>query len=392
MKWTRAAAAILAVLWLQSAAVHGAETEEALVKQLRAVAQQYDAIADRTLSQAANLPQVRDQYLNILRQAAASGSKDQTMREMAEVFVLSGGEPTVLAHWKEGLDLNSPEGKILDGVLSYGQGKTVEAEAKLLILDATGLDRWRGGHLALAQALLTVRTDPKRAFGFLKIAALLLPGTLVEEAALRQSVILAAKTGDAAEFSFAATSYFRRFPRSAYLGGFEAQVAFHLVHFADNGGVSILQEMLRALPDGWGRCLACFLTTVAGQAILTGKPELAQIATAAAMPLVSSDSRERQRLTLYSGAAAILTDRFQDGLAALRSVNAGQLGEDDRVLLNATLAVADKLRKTPVLFTELERDASARPVKGNRGFPIDGRQETARRALADADAILKNAK
>jgi hypothetical protein len=79
-------------------------------------------------------------------------------------------------------------------------------------------------------------------------------------------------------------------------------------------------------------------------------------------------------------------------LAALRSVNAAQLGEDDRVLLNATLAVADKLRKTPVLFTELERDASVRPVRGNRVFPNDGRQETARRALADADAILKNAK
>ena len=83
------------------------------------------------------------------------------MREMAEVFVLSGGEFGVLAHWKQGLDPNSQESKILDGVLAYGEGKTLEAEAKLLNLDATGLTPWRGGHLALAQALLTVRTETR---------------------------------------------------------------------------------------------------------------------------------------------------------------------------------------------------------------------------------------
>ena len=58
------------------------------------------------------------------------------MREMAEVFVLSGGEAAVLAHWKEGLDPNSRESKIFDGVMAYGEGKTLEAEAKLLKLDA----------------------------------------------------------------------------------------------------------------------------------------------------------------------------------------------------------------------------------------------------------------
>ncbi len=298
MKWMRTGAAILAALCLQSAAASGAETEETLVTQIRAVARQYDSIADGGFSQAADLTQVRDQYLNILRQAAELGSRGQAMREMAEVFVLSGGESTVLAHWQDGLDPGSPEGKILDGTIAYGEGKAREAEAKLLGVNATSLDPWRGGHLALAQALLTVRTDPKRAFGFLKAAALLLPGTLVEEAALRQSAILAARTGDADEFSSAATTYFRRFPRAAYLGGFEAQVAFHIVHFAGKDGVAILQEILRTLPEGWGRCQACFLTTIAEQAVLTGKMELAGIAAAAAMPLVASDSGERQRLAL----------------------------------------------------------------------------------------------
>ena len=120
--------------------------------------------------------------------------------------------------------------------------------------------------------------------------------------------------------------------------------------------------------------------------------ELAGVAAAAAMPLVSNDSRRRQRLSLYSGAAAILTDKFQDGLASLHSVQEAKLGEDDRKLLAASLAVADKVRKTPVLFTRPEHDALARGAKGNRVFPSSGQEDAVRRALADADAILKNAK
>ncbi len=365
MKWMRAAAAVLAASCLQAASTFAAETEETLIRQIRAVSLQYDSIADRDGAQAPDLTQVRDQYLNYLRQAAALGSQGQTMREMAEVFVLSGGGSGILEHWKDGLDPKSEEQKILDGVIAYAEGRTLEAEVKLLGLDATSMTPWRGGHLALAQALLTARNNPKQAFSYLKIAGRLLPGTLVEEAALRQTATLAARTSDAAEFSSAVTTYFFRFPNSANLADFEAKVAFQIVCFDGSDGVRILQEILSALPEGWGRCLTCFLTAIAERAVLMGKVELASTATAAALPLVSNDSRERQRLSLYSGAAAILTDRYQDGVTLLHSVQEAKLGDYDRNLLAASLAVAGKLRKTPVRFIQLERNASARPVKGN---------------------------
>jgi chemotaxis protein MotC len=391
MRWMRAAA-IVAAACLLPAAAFAADTEEVLVKQLRAIAQQYDGISDKGFMQAPDLTQVRERYLGTLRKAAEAGNQGQALREMAEVFVLSGGEAAILANWKAGLDPQSPEGKVFDGVLAYGEGKTLEAEARILPLDALSLDHWRGGHLALAQALLTVRTDQKRAFAYLKTAELLLPGTLVEEAALRQRAILAAKASDVAEFSSAVTTYFRRFPRSTYLGGFEAQVMFYIVRFGSKDGVLILQEILRALPNGWGRCLSCFLIAIAEQAVLTGKLELAEVAAGAAMPLVASDGRERQRLVLYSGAVAILQDRLPEGMAALRSVEDAKLGQDDRRLLDASLAIADKLQKTPVAFNELDPKAAAQPAKGKRAFSVSGREEAARRMLAEVDAMLENAR
>lgn len=61
-------------------------------------------------------------------------------------------------------------------------------------------------------------------------------------------------------------------------------------------------------------------------------------------------------------------------------------------MLHASLVLALKLRETPMLLSSLKLDASAKPSKGNRDFPQSGRVEAAKQALANADAILKNAK
>ncbi len=56
--------------------------------------------------------------------------------------------------------------------------------------------------------------------------------------------------------------------------GFETQLAFHIARFPGRDGLLILQELLNAHPKGWGRCLACFLVSVAEQAISLGKADL----------------------------------------------------------------------------------------------------------------------
>ena len=390
MRPARAAAFVVLILAPNAFA---AGNDAALSAKLRAVTQQYDSIADRSLSPSSvDLSQVREQFGNSLRAAASTGEQLQQFRELAEIFVLSGGDSAMLEPWGEGLEPNSAEKKLFDGVMAYGTGKTAEAEAKLLALDASSFNPLRGGHLSLAQALLSARLDPKRAFGYFQNAALLLPGTLVEEAALRQSAVLAAKTSDAGKFSPAAISYLRRFRRSAYVAGFETQVTFYIARFPSPDGVRILHDILAAVPEGWGRCLACFLTNVAEQAVLMGKVELTGAATAAALPLLSGDSPERQQLLLYSGSAAIVTDKYLQGLETLHTVRESKLLPEERELLHASLVLALKLRETPMLLSSLKLDASAKPSKGNRDFPQSGRVEAAKQALANADAILKNAK
>ena len=363
--------------------------------QIRALTRQFDKIANRGSSPPAGLGEAREQYGNYLRDAAASESKSQELREHAELFVLSGGDASVLKPWGEDLEPNSKEKKLLDGIMAYGKGRTAEAESILLSLDATSFDAMRGGHLSLTQALLTSRVNPEPAFEYFEKARLLLPGTLVEEAALRQIVVLAAKTSNKERFSSAAISYLSRFRRSAYVAGFETQLAFHIVRFEGRDGLLILHELLNAHPQGWGRCVACFLASIAEQAIMAGKVDLARTAAQAAMPFVTDGSPEKQRVLLYKGAALIVTDDFARGLDALNSVRASDLNPKDKELHLASLALAAKLRATPMLLTQskLNASASSTPKHDHDFLPGEGeRRAEAKEALASVDAILAQAR
>ena len=55
---------------------------------------------------------------------------------------------------------------------------------------------------------------------FVDIARLEAPGTLIEEAAVRRGIEIAAKLGDAERFEFFAIRYASRFPRSMYAEAF----------------------------------------------------------------------------------------------------------------------------------------------------------------------------
>jgi chemotaxis protein MotC len=388
---TKLARIVLAALPILPASALGDESSAQLTVQIRALTREFDKIANRGSSSPAGLGEAREKYGALLREGAAAGLGSRELREHAEIFVLSGGDVSVLMPLGGNLEPKTNEKRLFDGTVAYGKGRTTEAESILLSLNAASFDALRGAHLSLAQALLTSRANPERAFEYFEKARLLLPGTLIEEAALRQIVVLAAKTSNKERLSRAAISYLSRFRGSAYVASFETQLAFHIVRFDGRDGLLILREILSAHPQGWGRCLACFLASIAEQAIIAGKVELATAAAQAAMPLAADGSPETQRLLLYNGAALIVTQDFDRGLNALNAVRTSSLDKKDKELHLASLALAAKLRTTPVLLSQRDASASGMPKHDHDFVPGDSQAE-AKAALASADAMLAQAR
>ena len=246
----------------------------------------------------------------------------------------------------------------------------------------------RAGDISLALGLLLAPSDPTRAFGYFQDAASLLPGTIVEEAALRQSASLAAKIGDPDKFTVATVNYLRRFRHSAYIEGAEKNLTPDFVRFPEGQALRVLQIVLSAIPEGWDRCLDCVLADIAGQALSFGKLELAYMAASNGLPYAPAGSERQQRLLLYSGAAAIVTNRFEEGLKSLREIKPELLGQDDGQLLQVSLALALKLREMPVVLNSNNQNGSEIALAGNRVFPYDRRLDAAKRALNDASALL----
>lgn len=131
----------LALLLLAEGPALAETASQKLLVRLRAVVQQYDKIAFRPpASLAADTVELRGKFRELLVEASALAPESQPFREMAEIFVFSGGNSAALRPFEKGLEPGSTEAKLFEGVLAYAEGRKAEAGTKLAAVDATRLN------------------------------------------------------------------------------------------------------------------------------------------------------------------------------------------------------------------------------------------------------------
>ncbi len=278
----------------------------------------------------------------------------------AVIFFLSGGGPDELRNLLKLKPLPAVDERLLRGALAYVEGREDDAERYLGEIDALRLPDALGGQIALAQAAVTVRKDPRKAMAMLDVARLLMPGTLVEEAALRREILVAAQIGDVNQFEQLSRQYLFRFRYSVYAGNFRQRFAAALTRMAflnDPTQFPRLTALLQPL-DRDSRVEVYLM--VARGALNQGKLVAATLAAERVLAEAQPVSSDFERARVYRGAVRAASSKDVDAaLADLRTAVRTRLPPDDVMLLDAAITTAELVKSAG----ETTRVAATAPTK-----------------------------
>lgn len=318
------------------------------------------------------------------------------------IYALSGGNPPVVRAVLERATLAPPNDALAAGALAYLEGRANDARRHFDSVAALPLDASVAGSVHLARAALAVQTDPSGALALLERARATAPGSLVEEAALRRAVLVAAEMDDVAAFEHLVARYLRKFRRSLYAGNFRQRLASAVTRMSfvrEPAAFVRLEAMLEPMTDAGRQELYLLL---ARAAIETGNRLAAGIAADRALATATAESLDARRAALYRAAAEVVDpQKFEAAVATLRELESAELPEDDRAILFAALrlsrTVTELPRPAPGAFGRgglpaAEEDGAASdaesPFAGR--FDVAAVERRVSEAIARVDALLED--
>ncbi|MEH2488316.1 chemotaxis protein [Bradyrhizobium sp. AZCC 2230] len=311
-----------------------------LVRALQAV---QDGIANGdTAAHASHIALIRQIGEKFLAADASVWSNPQNGQAVV-IYLLSGGAPQIVR--KLPRDKINVDSRLFDGALAYVEGRQDEARDLLKDVKPRTIPSGMGGQVALVQGALFARSEASLAIERLDDARLLLPGTLVEEAALRREILLVGQAEDFDKFEFLTLAYIRHYRNSVYAGDFWQRFSTGLTQSGlalDDRRFARVAALLEQV-DRASR-LKLYLVIARG-ALVRGKLTVTRLAGERALTLSADATPDRERAHFYRGASRALTDEYDGGFAELKALDRTKLAERDVLLLNATLQLALDVRK-----------------------------------------------
>lgn len=310
-----------------------------------------------------------------LRDTGADDFKDPKNFRALLVYGMSGGNPLTVETAVSRATVAPEELAIAKGVISYLNGHPADAIETLRPIDPMTLPTDLGAFLALVKGSLLSGDEPAAALLLLDEARLLSPGTLVEEAALRRSVGIAATQGDAARFALASTQYVERYLYSPYASQFadsfvSGVVALHMAISQDKlGDITSMMDPERE---------KVIYLRIARRAAIDGLNDLSAFAAARAeRGRDGIDNKDDPRALLYASLSTVTSGTVDDIHAKLDRIDRGKLSDGDRALLDAARAIAGELVAPPAALPARKPALAAvekPPAVENAGAPTSDQQ------------------
>ncbi|MBY6242152.1 hypothetical protein [Methylosinus sp. Sm6] len=372
---------VAAALSMWSAA---AAQSDGLVELVRKLTSLQDALARGAAPARAAIPAQVEQIQSAIATAEADSWKERANARAAATFLLCGGSPRSIRKLFDAHLFSDSDRPLLEASLAYAEGRSREATQLFAQVDPKAQPATLGGHVALVRGGLMIGSDNARARELLDLARLLVPSSLVEEAALRREIAVVDPLQDADKFLLLARRYVAQYPRSPFARNFWGEARAATTRVATSVSEQQLGEFLELFDAQPAETRFDLHMAIAQAAILRGRPGLAALETDRAAPL--ADTRQaKARVALHRAALTALGGDFDAAAVEFAELDAKSLAPRDKELQAIVSGAMERLRREP--------DAAEGAAEG---AAMSARAETpaeraARQALADSEIVLQKA-
>ena len=335
--------------WLSSDASPAAETPSALaLNPITSAVRDYLRRGDAALvGHPAAVQERQELGRKISESFAAEPQSTWQIRENAAdllKFVLFGGPASVLGSAVAQGAIPKEYETTARGVIAFSN-RDLDLARKYLIETAPDLlPHDVEEPLALVRGTLLAPVQPEKAMLHFRRVQLVAPGTALEEAALRQHVLVLVRNKNVSEGIAKLATYLRRFPASIYWLQFAGTVATGLVRADDLRIADLLsgsQELiLAASKDRYHQ----FLLEVSKRLIVAGSFEKAAELSAYVGGNSDPLSRVGQIAYLYKNVCDAVTASSELALKNLRAVELSRYSKEEQDLVRAGIAIATEVQ------------------------------------------------
>jgi len=280
-----------------------------------------------------------------LRTADPSLFRDPRNVDAALVYVMSGGNPETLDLLTDRDVEGNFDSRVTDSLRQYLRGKGPLIVETLSKAAPEYKNSFIGPYVFLVLGNATSQQDPVAAMKYYDWARLTAPGSIIEEAALRRSVALAAEANEPEKGFRYALNYARRYMTSPYASQFaDVFVELAVVHFGEAAEQRVA-EVLGFMDSPRQR--EAYLR-IARRAAIAGHQPLALLASRRAEELARASGSQSQMLaSFYQGLASVPSDDVFVAAQTITAIPEEQLSQRDRALRQAAKAIADAVVRPP---------------------------------------------
>jgi chemotaxis protein MotC len=280
-----------------------------------------------------------------LRSATPQEFDDLRNVDAAMIYAMSGGNPATLDFLISHDARGNFDNRVMNALLLYMGGKGSMATKSLDETVPEYKTTAIGPYLALVAANAIMQKSPDKALKYFDWARLVLPGTIVEEAALRRSLFITVKENDLDKSLKLSRLYLSRFPHSPYA----AQVADEFVALVDMDYGKIKNDQIAVILDELDhpRQQEVYLR-IARKAAVAGKLDFAKWAAGQAIALDDGTKPAQLKLAkLYQGLSDIPTGDMAETRSTFDQIPDEILGPRERKLRDAGQFILSEVSKPP---------------------------------------------